>query len=120
MNEPEIQKLKWYTFDQNNSGGKFVVDENVCEVVCIQAINAEEAIKKAETFCDNSDSCPCCGNRWYFGVNDEDGTDQPTHYCKVIATTPPSVFYKNAKLHYFDGNIKTVKFGSDLRGEQDE
>lgn len=56
---------KFYEFSQNNSGGSFDVDENVCHRVVIEAASEEEAIKKMEPLIENqSSSCPCCGDRW--------------------------------------------------------
>jgi hypothetical protein len=108
---PGVQRLLWFTFGQNNSGGSFVVDDNVCEVVCIQAVCAADAVAKAETFCDNSDSCECCGDRWSFYVEDSDGCAVPSVWGEPIETTAPTRFRRKAKLHYIDGMIETVEFG---------
>jgi hypothetical protein len=102
--------LKWFQFSQNNSGGRFVEDDNVCEYVYIQARNASEAIAKAETFCDNSDSCDCCGDRWSFWVNDSDGTDEPMLYGEPIREVKKDWYREKARLHHFDGRIETVFF----------
>jgi hypothetical protein len=83
--------LKWYNFSQNNSGGSFVVDENVAEEIFIQAVSADEAIRKAEKFCDNSDSCECCGDRWSLWVRESDGHSEP---------------------NFYDGRVESYKFGS--------
>jgi hypothetical protein len=104
------QNLKWFRFSQNSSGGSFVEDENVCEEVFIEAENAEAAIAKAETFCDNSDSCECCGDRWSFWVSDEDGYDVPTIYGESIYEAGPGMFRTHAKLHYADGTVVDYKF----------
>ena len=56
---------KFYEFNQNNSGGYFDVDENVCHRVIIEANSPEEALEIFEPMIENqSDSCPCCGERW--------------------------------------------------------
>lgn len=56
---------KFYEFNQNNSGGSFDVDENICHRVVIEAFNQEEAISKIKPMIENqSESCPCCGDRW--------------------------------------------------------
>ena len=41
-------KIKFYEFDQNNSGGVFKVDDKLCHRLFIEAENANQAIKKAE------------------------------------------------------------------------
>lgn len=64
-------ELKWYEFEQNNSGGYFDVTDTVCHRLYIEARNDEEAIKKAEELgcywngvMEGLD-CSCCGDRWY-------------------------------------------------------
>ncbi|MBB3004412.1 hypothetical protein FHX57_006794 [Paraburkholderia tropica] len=109
MEQTVTVNLKWFRFGQNNSGGYFVEDENVCEDVYVQARSAEEAIAKAETFCDNSDSCPCCGDRWSFWVDDSDGTDEPMRYGEPVRTLTKGLYSTKAKLHHFDGTIETIK-----------
>jgi len=104
--------LKWYCFSQNNSGGRFVHDDNVDEYVLIQDTSAARAVARAEQFCDNTDSCPCCGDRWSFWLSDDDGNDEPTIYSTPIWKMQPSHFRNAAKLHYFDGTVKTYKFGN--------
>lgn len=60
----------FYEFDQNNSGGKFIVNDEVCHRLFIEADSEEEALSKAEDLgcywngvADGID-CPCCGDRW--------------------------------------------------------
>ena len=61
--------MKWFEFDQNNSGGSFDVDENLCHRLFIQARTAEDATVKAEGLGVYFDGCEkgmdCCGDRWY-------------------------------------------------------
>lgn len=102
--------LKWFRFSQNNSGGYFVENENVCEYVFIQARSADEAVAKAETFCDNDDSCPCCGDRWSFCVDDEDVADEPTLYGEPLSGVTKDSYRKSARLHYYDGRVEAVEF----------
>jgi hypothetical protein len=102
--------LKWFRFSQNNSGGRFVTDDNVCEEVFVQARNAAEAVAKAEAFCDNSDSCPCCGDRWSFWVDNSDGTDEPMLYDEPVRTATKGMFREKAMLHHYDGRIETIEF----------
>lgn len=61
------KETKFYEFNQNNSGGHFDVDENVCHRVVIEAENQQQAIDKFMPMVeDQSGSCPCCGDRWYY------------------------------------------------------
>ena len=47
-NDMSVSKLKWFTFHQNNSGGKFVVDDDVDVNIIIQANYADEANELAQ------------------------------------------------------------------------
>ena len=64
----EPAELRWYEFDQNNSGGSFRLPAHV---VWIQAGSSEEAARLAEAEglyfdgCESGLDCPCCGDRWY-------------------------------------------------------
>ncbi len=61
----------FYAFDQNNSGGSFVVNDKLCHRVIIEADTEVEAINKAEILgvyfngVDLGMDCDCCGDRWY-------------------------------------------------------
>lgn len=63
-------EMKWYEFDQNNSGGYFVVDNEVCHTLYIEAESFDDAVEKAEELgcywdgVDKGMDCPCCGDRW--------------------------------------------------------
>ena len=102
--------VKWYRFGQNNSGGYFVRNENVCEEVFTQARNATEALHRGELFLDNCDSCPCCGERWNTWIEDQDGTEVPMIYDEPLTEARATPFRKEARLHHYDGRIETVTF----------
>lgn len=73
----------FYTFVQNNSGGVFIDNEQVCHIVIIEADTADEANRLAEThgiYFHGIGDCPCCGDRWYEQWSDTDGTEQPSIY----------------------------------------
>ena len=63
--------MEWYMFDQNNSGGSFIVNDNVCHRLFIEAESFGDAVEKAEELGCYWDGvaegrdCPCCGDRWY-------------------------------------------------------
>lgn len=62
------QSTFFYVFNQNNSGGYFVIDENVAATVVIEAKNAKQAGERLEEII-NADGkytsfCGCCGRRW--------------------------------------------------------
>ncbi len=106
IGEIAATELLWFYFDQNNSGGRFVQDENVGEGVLVQDFSAEKAIERAREFMDNSDSCPCCGDRWspeY--VKDEDGTRDPLIYDKPLSEWKPFHHNGYCVLHHFGGKV---------------
>lgn len=60
----------FYVYSQNNSGGSFVVDNDVAHYVVVEADSEQDADDKAESVgiyfngCDNGQDCDCCGDRW--------------------------------------------------------
>ena len=61
----------FFEFDQNNTGGHFTVDKNLCHRLFIEASDTGTAIDKAVAMgvyfngCDDGSDCPCCGDRWH-------------------------------------------------------
>lgn len=63
----------WYEYNQNNSGGTHVYDDNrgLSECVFIEADSAKEADRYAKSIgiyfegVDSGRDCDCCGDRWY-------------------------------------------------------
>lgn len=67
----KTKTMKFYEFNQNNSGGHFDVDENVCHRVVIEAESASEAESLFEPMIlGQSASCSCCGDRWYVDADE--------------------------------------------------
>lgn len=105
-------KSKFFEFNQNNSGGEFVLDEDrgITHYVIIEALTAEHANALAEgigLYFDGEDDCPCCGDRWSSAWDDKDGTDIPSIYGEDVSTyislmvwMPPG---KEIVVHYLDG-----------------
>lgn len=59
--------MPFYYYSQNNSGGKFRVDENLANYLYVEADSAEAADRKASGFgvyFDGYGDCECCGRRW--------------------------------------------------------
>lgn len=62
--------LKFFVFHQNNSGGKFDVNDKICHMLYIEAHSYKEARKKAMDMgvyfngCNIGLDCPRCGDRW--------------------------------------------------------
>lgn len=63
-------KLFWFEYRQNNSGGRFITDDDVAKYVLIQETDAGPANHKAEQVgiyfdgCNQGWDCDCCGDRW--------------------------------------------------------
>lgn len=59
----------FYVFDQNNSGGYFVTDENVASEIIIEATEEQQAVTRLNEIINQkpeyTNFCPCCGKRWY-------------------------------------------------------
>jgi hypothetical protein len=75
----------FYTYYQNNSGGRWTNDDNVNQYVIIEAESAELANEKAETIgiyfegVNRGRDCECCGDRWD-RARETEGTKTPTIY----------------------------------------
>lgn len=109
--------MKWFEFDQNNSGGHFDVDDKVCHRLFIEAESFNDAVEKAEELgcywdgIDKGIDCSCCGNRWS-KWDDEPVDIEPyfndiEEYAQFLAdsfgwTTP------DVRLYYNDGNVKEI------------
>lgn len=108
----EVQEgFKWWYFDQNNSGGYFILNEDVLEGVFIQARNSEEAEEKAEViFEDYSEYCPCCGPRWSTYCT-RDGDDVPMLYSEPITGVKRALFQHFAVLYFANGDRKYFSYG---------
>jgi len=117
--------MKWYYWDQNNSGGVFDVDETLCHRLFIEAETYQEAETKALKMgvyyngaeCDGPD-CPCCGDRWYVGNEVKKSNlaaykvNSVEEYAQVLANkygfTKP-----DARLFYSSGEVKEVYMTKD-------
>jgi biotin carboxylase len=104
--------MKWFHYDQNNSGGYFIVNDVVAEDVYIQAPSAAEAEERAEEiFEPYSQFCDCCGRRWTFGyMSDADGYDVPTNYDVPITEVIATKYRKQARLHHADGSVESFNY----------
>lgn len=114
--------MKWFEFSQNNTGGSFDVDDNVCHRLFIEAVDEETASSIAETkgvYFDGVDEgrdCPCCGDRWSSYYNE---VKFPVDYGsgKVFNTVEEYAQYladdygwttPDARIFYQDGSVKEI------------
>jgi hypothetical protein len=74
-----VTALKWFMYNQNNSGGSFVIkpEEGIGETVWIQARSAGDANMRAlgiGLYFDGRGDCSCCGDRWSEVWGSDEGT----------------------------------------------
>ena len=105
---------KFYTFNQNNSGGLFEHDESagIGYSVAIEATSAKDALRRAEDIgiyfngCDAGLDCSCCGDRWSDWMDESDGTETPTNgYGEGSFKGGWGI---PSYIHYMDGRIEAV------------
>ncbi len=114
------RKTKFFTFDQNNSGGSFVRNDHVDAYVIIEATDMDDANRRAESIgiyfngVRDGYDCGCCGDRWSEQWN-EKGTPNPTVYGKDVSIYKPITNWGDAIVHYTDGTKKIYKFASPKR-----
>lgn len=112
----------WFTFNQNNSGGSFVFDEDsgITHYVIIEARDYKDANHRAEDIgiyfdgCSNNMDCSCCGDRWYPAWDGYKGSEFPAIYDKNIRedngyrSKYPGWMKENMEIaiHPIDGSIE--------------
>lgn len=111
----------FFTYNQNNSGGDFVIDaqRGISTFVIVEADDDVEADEKAEKIglywdgVAEGRDCECCGDRW--NRQWSGGTNVPMVYDKSVEDG----FYRNGYfftdrknaagyIHYKDGLVKEV------------
>lgn len=108
-------ETKFYTFNQNNSGGYFIENEKfgIGHIIIIEALNSDHANLRLENIGNNVsgfyDFCACCGDRWY-NVDEEDGTVTPEYYGENINNVKIGLYSKYAYIHYIDNSFEKIEF----------
>jgi len=108
---------KFFRYDQNNSGGDFIVDDKVTIDVWIEAHNSDEANTVAEKLGIYFDGvatgadCGCCGDRW-------DRASKEGEYSPKVDTWAHRWVEKgepHTRIYYADGRVdEIIMKGSDL------
>lgn len=103
---------KFYTYKQNNSGGRFIGPY----AVIIEAKSTEEADSLAESKagvyfdgCADGRDCSCCGDRWSrtYGY---DVSYSPTLYGETDRSKWTGFMGDDeVKIYFYDGTEETVK-----------
>lgn len=104
-------KLRWWVLSQNNSGGSWHRNDTVDQYIAVQAASATEAQARAIDICaPYMDYCDCCGEGWYFGLYEDEGTDVPEIYGKRIDQIEGDWFCNTIILHHYDGRAEKIVF----------
>ena len=102
---------KFYLTDQNNSGGYYIINNDVSVYVIVEADSAKDAKTHLRAITENySNFCPCCGERWWINLDEDDGNEVPSVYGEPIEKTECDaiVYYlDDTKVKYVDG-VKEV------------
>ena len=97
---------KFYSFEQNNSGGFYAVDDTVAEVVVFEADSPDDANSRAEEKgLFDYDFCECCGERFSRQWSDEKGFDSVEDAVKAAAWMGKT---KKVRVHFKDGNVQKM------------
>lgn len=92
----------FYTFMQNNSGGYWMTDDNVDQVVIVEAETESDAHEIFDEISENyQDYCECCGTRW---SSFPEAAETP----QIFGEAPESSSWDSI-IYYADGDKKIVK-----------
>lgn len=108
--------MPYYTFSQNNSGGRFIVNDKIGHYVIIEADDIESALEKSEEVgiyfdgVEDGEDCSCCGDGWYHPY--DSGNLSPMIYDKSpeegLKDNHSRAFSKMAHIYHKDGRHEVV------------
>ena len=107
-------KTFFYTTYQNNSGGEYIINNDVSCYVIVEAYSDKEATRRTEEIVvDYSDYCPCCGVRWFVSLSEFDANHQPliNNYSKNTLEEDQAdaiVYYLNGRKERYVNGVMTV------------
>ena len=116
-----VINTKFFTFGQNNSGGYYIVNDDVAAFLIIEAQNANEAISKMEDITeDYSQFCSCCGQRWSSWMDDSDGTEEPMVYeAKIKVEKLKGWMSTSTIIYYYDGTKEKLWYNKAEENDED-
>lgn len=107
--QEKVNKMKFYTYSQNNSGGYFIDNERVCEYLIIEAETVKEANARMEEItADYREYCECCGERWHECWDEDDGKTYPNIYGVPVERVTKSLFRNKAYLYRHGSDTQEV------------
>lgn len=72
---------KFVTYHQNNSGGYYILNEDVQHYVIIEGFDLWQIEAMANrVFADHSQYCKCCGERWHTWIHENNMKNEPMIY----------------------------------------
>jgi hypothetical protein len=110
-------ETKFYTFDQHNSGGKFINNDTLGHYVIIEAVDMQDAIRRAEQVgiyfngVAEGIDCGCCGDRWTTPWEDDVAPTPMIYDTEVGDVYYVEFMYRvkqNVIIYYYDGTKKVV------------
>ena len=103
--------MKFYTFNQNNSGGYFIENDHVACHLIIEARGLWEAIDKMLDITeDYSEFCPCCGPRWWGSANEY---ARPMIYDTDAYKYRGGILGDSIIIYYADGRVEKLGYEED-------
>lgn len=86
----------FYTFQQNNSGGRF----RGPQYVCVEANSLQEAEERFDELDLDRSYCECCGPRWPTAWDEDELTETPTVYGEPLESRQGEwlVYYLNGEM----------------------
>jgi len=114
--QAEDKPPRFWTVTQNNSQGVFddKPEHGIGYGLCVEAYSAAEAEDKMRRIVNGyaqGPYCPCCGERWYISLYEDEGTDEPMLYDKPLE----GGWGMRSYVHHLNGQIAPVGTG-DERG----
>lgn len=108
------KKLKFYEFNQNNSGGNFVIDKDagIFEIVYIEASSSQEAdfiAKNIGIYFDGVSKnidCYCCGDRWALATESESYDS-----FESVLKAQKYNYHERFVVHYLNGIVRLYEIG---------
>lgn len=116
--KPSDKPITFYRINQNNSGGKYIIDKKlgIGKDIFIEACTPKEAWRKFEDLEEAYEkenkaapyfhaACDCCGERWPDEVKDYHATTEEKITNSVSGCKDEPSF-----VHYLDGTIKCMHY----------
>lgn len=103
--------MVFWTYNQNNSGGEYIKNEDIAEFVIIEADDYREANTRAKMIGLNPDAayCKCCGKRWSPMNSHDTPNGVPKIYDRKVEDYVSWKPDSHAIIHYKDGRKEKIE-----------